>query len=263
MFNLEEVKYLFIITCFVILVLLFFVVSFVVIFKKRQNELLLKNQLDEERFKTSLLTQELESNRKLEKERERISLDIHDDLGASLSAIKLKAEYIKNMSGNREVETTLSEIAKSTHDISFNMREMMWSLTGGNDTLDSFVIYTKKYVHDFFEYSSIQAQLSIPIIVEDRSMSGLIRRNLFLIVKESCQNILKHSQASKMLFEIILNRNELILEISDNGIGIPKDHKQGNGLYSISKRAQSMDALFDVKRLEKGTLCSITLCLVD
>lgn len=257
----EEVKLFFILTSILFFILIIFIVLFVLVFKKRQNELLLKNQLDEEKYKNELLEKELEVNKKLEKERERISLDIHDDLGASLSAIKLKAEFILHKAVNEDVKSTLSEIVENTREISHNMREMMWSLSGENDSLDSFVIYAKNYINQYFENSNIRPNLSIPIIHENIAMSGYLRRNLFLIIKEVCHNILKHSQATEMSFWIELEANKLTILISDNGIGIDANQKKGNGLYSMHRRAGLLGAELEIKPGIQGTEFKLTIPL--
>jgi two-component system, NarL family, sensor histidine kinase DesK len=245
----------------IIFILSTFLIVFFSQFRRRQNELLLKNQLDEEKYKNELLQSEIEANKKLEKERERISLDIHDDLGASLSAIKLKAEFIQGQSDNKEIKTTLAEIVDNTREISYNMREMMWSLSGENDSLESFVIYAKNYVHQFFENSGIQPLLSIPIIIDNQSMNGYVRRNLFLVIKEACHNILKHSGATEMEFKVEVVAHSLQISITDKGIGIHTENKKGNGLYSMNKRMVSIHGKLEFISQEIGTGIQLTIPL--
>jgi len=257
----KEISAFFFFIFIVLIVFILCIILFVVLFRRRQNELLLKNRLDEEKYKNELLEKELEVNKKLEKERERISLDIHDDLGASLSAIKLKAEFIQHKSDNEDVKSTLSEIVENTREISHNMREMMWSLSGENDSLDSFVIYAKNYVNQYFENSAIYPNLSISIIHDNIAMSGYLRRNLFLIIKEVCHNILKHSQATEMNFQMAFNANKLTILISDNGIGMDANQKKGNGLYSIHRRAELLGAQLEFIPVIRGTELKLTIPL--
>ncbi len=251
--SVEEVKLFFIVTGLLFFLLIVFIILFILIFKKRQNELLLKNQLDEEKYKNELLQSELAINKKLEKERERISLDIHDDLGASLSAIKLKAEFIQQNTDRVLVNETLDEIIEGTREIALNMREMMWSLTSDNDTVENFIIYAKNYVHQYFERSNIQVSYAIPTLIDDKPMNGYIRRNLFLCIKEICHNILKHSQANKIILSLVLNESCLMISIIDNGIGIATNQKMGNGLHSLHRRIKALKGTITIVTNEKGT----------
>lgn len=257
----KEVTSFFIIALLAFSIIIVFVIWIVIVFRNRQNELILKNIIEKERHKYQLLQTEIESNRKLEKERERISLDIHDDLGASLSAIKLKAEFIQNQSDNQEIKNTLIEIVDNTKEISYNMREMMWSLSRENDSVENFIVFTKNFVVQFFDFSKIKSQINTPILHENKEMNGYMRRNLFLIIKEACHNILKHSQASEMDFKIEFINEILSITILDNGKGMDPNQKKGNGLYSMNKRIESINGELSLCSNPQGTLIILTVKL--
>lgn len=252
MFEVDEVRFTFLVFFFLFFIFVVFIISFITLFRRRQNELLLKNQLDEEKFRNDLLEKELEANKKLERERERISLDIHDDLGASLSAIKLKAEFIRSKSQDNQLQSDLSDIVENAAEVAFNMREMMWSLTSENDTLENFIIYIRNYIVEYFQPTQIQLHIDIPVLFDNFAMSGYTRRNLFLCVKEGCHNILKHSAANNVNLSFSLHNRILTLILADDGIGLSDENRKGNGLYSMQKRIDNIGGTISINS-QQGT----------
>mgnify|MGYP003341365159 CR=1 FL=1 len=101
----------------------------------------------------------------------------------------------------------------------------------------------------------------IPENIPDLDISGDRRRNIFLCVKESLHNIVKHSDATQVTIKIGLGK-ELIIEISDNGVGIEKGKIShfGNGLKNMKRRMESIGGYFLIGSGE-GTLTTLGLPL--
>jgi two-component system sensor histidine kinase DesK len=249
----EEIRILYLSASSLFLIFLIFIISFVILFKKRQNELLLKNQLEEEQHKNELLSKEVENQQNLIQERERISEDIHDDIGGILSAIKLQAEFLKSKTEESELKVALDSISENTLIATSNFREMVWCLHSKNDTLSEFSSYITQYAKRFFEPTAMMLKVHQPIILDDLELSSFKRRQLLLSIKEILNNILKHSQAQLVEMEIELENKKLHIRMADDGIGISDTAKKGNGLYNINKRIASIDGKSEIIRLEKGT----------
>ena len=253
MFNPKEIEVFFIFISVFIFVIFIGTLSVFVLFRRRQNELLLKNQLEEERFKNELLKNEYESQQNLIQERERISEDIHDDIGGILSAIKLQAEFLKSKTEESELKTALDNISENTLVATSNFREMVWCLHSKNDILSEFCSYIIQYAKRFFEPTEMLLKVHQPIILDDQELSSFKRRQLLLSIKEILNNMLKHSQAQSVEMEIGLEPKKLHIRMADNGMGISDTAKKGNGLYNINKRIASIDGKLEIIRLEKGT----------
>lgn len=253
MYLINEVRTFFVFSSLLFILILVFILSFVYLFRRRQNELLLQNQLNEQIHQNQLLEKELEARAAIEKERERISLDIHDDLGASLSAIKLKAEFLHQQISDDYIQQNLQDIAHNAQDVALNMREMIWALTSEHDTLENFILYIRNYIRHFFEHSSINSEIDIPILHENPVLNGYVRRQLFLCVKESCHNILKHSRAKNMKFALNISQETMDIILHDDGIGLSDTARRGNGLISMQKRMESIGGRCDIRRLDRGT----------
>jgi signal transduction histidine kinase len=97
------------------------------------------------------------------------------------------------------------------------------------------------------------------VIHPERELSGDKRRNIFLCVKESLNNVVKHSKATRVRIEILTN-HELIIRIVDDGVGINLNHIRqfGNGLQNISRRMKSIGGIFKIEN-HQGTTTTLIL----
>ena len=76
---------------------------------------------------------------------------MHDDLGAGISALKLQAEFLKQKAENDDLQSDIDELLKTSEEMNISMREMLWSLNSGNDTLGSFIDYAILYTGNFLK----------------------------------------------------------------------------------------------------------------
>ncbi|MFI5153053.1 MAG: sensor histidine kinase, partial [Chitinophagales bacterium] len=115
------------------------------------------------------------------------------------------------------------------------------------------IAYIRAYAVEFFENTPIECQFKLPDYIPPMELSGEKRRNLFLSVKEALNNVLKHSQASRVIINIDV-RDKLQIEIADNGVGIDMDHirKFGNGLQNMRRRIASIAGEFRIEN-HQGT----------
>lgn len=193
-------------------------------------------------------------------ERNRISVDMHDELGSGVTAIRLMSEIVKS----KMKDQTLPEIEKisnSANELLNKMNAIIWTMTSSNDTVENLVAYIRSYAVEFFENTTIDCYFSMPASIPPREISGEKRRNIFLSVKEALNNVLKHSQSNVVRINVSIN-NRLIIEIQDDGVGInmEKLRKFGNGLNNMKKRMASIDGEFNIENRD-GTRTTFYLAL--
>ncbi|RYY54356.1 MAG: hypothetical protein EOO09_14640 [Chitinophagaceae bacterium] len=193
-------------------------------------------------------------------ERDRISADMHDELGSGMTAIRLMSEIARNkMKDSTPVE--IDKISHSADEVLNKMNAIIWSMNSGNDTLDNLVSYIRSYALEYFEYTPILCRITVPEAIPEMELTGDRRRNLFLCVKETLNNALKHSKATEISigFEI---RESLKITIRDNGVGadFQKIRQFGNGLKNITKRMISIGGTYDLKN-DHGTVTTLDLPL--
>lgn len=183
-------------------------------------------------------------------ERERIIADLHDDVGGGLSSIRMMSDLMVQQGSNGNTANTVSfaqKISVTSKDIAQRMHTIIWSLNVENDTLENFVEYVRQYGISFFENSGVHFQCTtdsdIPLHVQ---LKGVQRKNLFLIIKESFHNILKHAAAQKAVVHIFVGDSILHIQVKDDGNGIKNPNQFGNGLKNMKKRMEEIGGKLEI-----------------
>lgn len=220
---------------------------------KEREMLKAQNQLQEYEKELAVLKGQ-------QQERERISADMHDELGAGMTAIRLMSEIARNkMKENTPVE--IDKISSSANEVLNKMNAIIWSMNSGNDSVDNLISYIRSYAYEYFESTPIECRVNTPENIPDIELTGDKRRNIFLCVKESLNNALKHSHASMITISIEATEH-LTITIIDNGPGIDlqKLRQFGNGLKNIARRMESIGGSFTIAN-DNGTVTTLVLPL--
>ncbi len=249
-----EVKLTFAFAVALLLLFLGFIIFVILLYNKNQINHIKETQIKDIEYKNSLLQKEIEKHKSLQSERERISHDMHDDIGTGLSAIKLQSEILKHNIDNKSIsKAEIDELIKISEDINLSMREILWSLNSSNDNIRKMIDYCKSYIESYLSKTKIQFSYNQQIENPEQEVSAEVRRNILLIVKEACHNIVKHSQATCVLFEAIESQDSIQISIQDNGIGIQQARVDGYGLTTMKSRAESIGGTFYIKTAEVGS----------
>lgn len=205
----------------------------------------------------------LEKRRAIEKERTRIATDMHDDLGAGLSQIKFLSETIgMKKQQHLPFEEEISNIRVFSVEMIDKMGEIVWALNEKNDTLEDLLSYTRSYAVDYLEQNGISCHVEEPDHIPQDYVSSEFRRNIYLTVKETLHNIVKHAQATNVLINIQAT-DWLTIQIRDNGVGIDTPIKfSGNGLINMNKRIKELNGRFDITN-NNGTEVNIRVPLKE
>ncbi|WP_454048158.1 sensor histidine kinase [Chryseobacterium sp. Marseille-Q8038] len=249
----SEIKLIFLIALLLVVLLVAFTIFVVLMYNRKQLLYLKEQQLKESEHQNQLLQKELEKQKVLEQERERISHDMHDDLGAGISALKLQAEFLKQKAEDDDLQSDIDELLKTSEEMNISMREMLWSLNSGNDTLGSFVDYAVLYTGNFLKKTKIVVYSEYENIIAETSISTEMRRNLFLCLKEAVNNVYKHSHASTLKLSFLQEENTFSIKISDNGTGISEHQKEGNGLRNMKRRMSELSGECNIVSDNSGT----------
>ena len=186
---------------------------------------------------------DIEQERVLLAERNRISTDLHDEIGAEVSNIVILARIAQaKIKNNDSPRTSIDKIDRAANDMINKMNGIIWSLNPGNDDLVSLVEYLKRYCNDYFELHHYGGGIEVVGSVRQMEVKGIVRRNIFLILKECLQNVYKHSRADFVKVMIKIEGRRLVIEIHDNGVGFDQNEvKRGRlGVQSLKRRAQDI-----------------------
>ncbi len=174
--------------------------------------------------------------------REQVGRDMHDDLGAGLSALKLRSEMALRVEQDPDKRIHLASLAKTAGDLIGNMRQIIWTMNGDQASLEDLVVYATNYVRTYMAEHGIQLLVMAEGPWAEMQLSSEERRNIFLVIKEATHNIVKHANAQKVELRIHLEKGLLNVRIHDNGGGIPSNSQagMGNGLRNMAKRIEAL-----------------------
>lgn len=173
---------------------------------------------------------------------ERTSEDLHDDLGNRITRITVLADVLKNKISAEEPakRKLVEEIRENAASLYLGTKDIIWSLTPGNNTLYDILERCQLFAGHLFEDTGIEFTLTgLEQSYKNLKVPVEIQRNIMMIVKEALNNTLKHAGASTVSLEVrSLGYRTIQLIIKDNGRGLDHtDVNRGNGLSNIRKRA--------------------------
>jgi signal transduction histidine kinase len=197
----------------------------------------------------------LEQERMISEERRRIALDLHDDIGTRVSHISLVASHADNTIRNQEASKVFGQITSMSRDLIGALSETVWMLNSKNDDLESLVDFLYRLVRELCRLKKIRCRVDAVFITKHQPISYEFRHNVSLAVKESVNNVLKHSQATELDMKIGLENKILVITITDNGIGLTEEsHGTGHGLENLQRRMKSIGGTCRFEPLTAGGL---------
>ena len=209
-----------------------------------------------------LQMERLERHQAVERERARIARDIHDDLGASLNLIAVLGDLARKEKTGERIEKmsgTAREAVKS-------LDEIVWAVNPRNDTLPHLVDYTCQFAAGYLRDAGIRCLLDVPEQMPAREVSASVRHNVFLVVKEALQNIVKHARATEVWLRINVSETRMNIRVEDNGCGF--DHEPADawadGLRNMRQRLAEIGGDCQIKSHSgAGTTITVELPLAQ
>ena len=175
----------------------------------------------------------------IERVRNSIARDLHDDMGSALSSIQINSQLA--LKDDTRIQLHLNRIAESASRMMESMGDIVWSINPENDTLEKMVVKMKEFAAEILEPKNIGYTFEIGEELGKIKLSVETRKNLYLIFKESVNNAAKYSDGSAVVIAISLQNNNLNLSVRDNGKGFEAGTvRPGNGLLNMAERARSL-----------------------
>lgn len=202
-----------------------------------------------------------EGRRKLEEERNRISRDLHDHIGAQLTIISSQIDNLAFKESSEERKLKFEEISDHTRDTMAQLRETIWAMHNDRISLSMFSAKLQDFLH-----RSQREGISLSLFnMADSSLElGPVQTiNIFRVCQEAVQNALKYADFERLEIHISAEGHRLQILISDDGKGMNMDEVvQGYGLGNMKSRMEQIDGRFDIEsQLEAGTKISLSLAL--
>jgi signal transduction histidine kinase len=185
--------------------------------------------------------------------RERISRDLHDDVGSTLSSIKAYSEILKDNPDN----PLISELINTNSvDMIEKLEVIAWATNPEHDNMESLLSQMKKFAHPLCHAKNIVCSIEANGINEDFLIPGEVRQNIFFIFKEAVNNMIKYAEATKFDTKILIRDNDLILNLADNGKGFDGTIKgSGNGWKNMEARTSELKGQLQINSVVKQGTC--------
>lgn len=194
----------------------------------------------------------------LDHERERIAADLHDDLGSFLAAIRLHLQRVEPANEKSESilkfsQELLDQSVNKLRKIAFNMMPGVLHRKGLDDALTELI-----------SLMTDSTGIRVNYKYDADGISHAKAIHIYGIAQELLHNIVKHSKATLVTFNISKIKNHVLLQVSDNGIGFDKKlffkKSSGLGMRNIKTRAEVLKAKISLATLTgKGTYFRIKI----
>ena len=212
---------------------------------------------------------EAEIQQKLQGERERISRELHDSIGANLTSIITGLEISKRYSKKNDKKNLIENISSledHTRNTIDELRQTIWSLHNEvnqvkelNEKIKEHILHKAK----FGDEPKIQFYFD-----GDIKLSSSEALNLFRIVQESINNAIKYANSSEIKIDVKTDDSKLTIIVRDDGAGFDQGRTEmdsnGLGIINMKKRAAEINANLKIDAvINKGTSIKIELNTTD
>jgi two-component system sensor histidine kinase UhpB len=195
-------------------------------------------------------------------ERLRISRELHDEVGATLSGIAMYSHLTKEQIRNNQmaqVEKSLNIMQQSSGEMVNKLNDIVWLINPEQDSLQKLIERLEEYARDMAAIKNMRVKIAVPVKIAELSLPVKCRRNIYLFCKEAINNAVKYSHGSLLELTVKEVDNKLEFFVSDNGKGFDAVMvRRGNGLANMQRRADEIGAkLLLQSKLNEGVLISL------
>jgi signal transduction histidine kinase len=240
--EIELSSFLFAITCILLLLVFAFMVVFFITYN-RNLEIQRKLKRMDDEHKQHIINSNLQT---LELERQRFAEDLHDEIGASLSAIRLYVGSIDNQVNDdhikdqlKEVKHTIDQSMVSTRRIAHNIFPPGLEIMG-----------LSKIVEDLVQQLHLTHKLKVDITTESQMPKLNYQKELILyrVLQELFNNTIKHAEAKKVNLQFSCKNGFYLITYSDDGKGFNMNDLQfsGIGLSNLNNRVNMIGGTYQV-----------------
>lgn len=218
------------------------------------------NQFNRRKFQKKL--SELEAEHKIRLERERISRDLHDSIGAYANAVLYNTELLETEKETKLRAELMKDLKFASKDIITSLRETIWALKKDNYTAEDCVLRIRNFIQPLTRYYH-----HIKFVIEggvpsERSLHYTKALNLVRIVQEAVTNAIKHTTVTQIEIMSNIKEGQWEMVVTDNGEGFDTerlhDSSPGNGLNNMKQRAADAGFELTIRSWQgRGTSVSI------
>lgn len=189
-------------------------------------------------------------------ERKRVAADLHDNLGSLISALSISMEAVDESHLSAKEQTIFKNIRNQLNEAHQEVRMLSHNLQPAELEKEGLYNALEMLAAKINSLNKIHLELNLEELIPQPQN---IEFNLYSICLEAINNILKHSKATKAIILFKNTDNQLLMRVSDNGIGFKNEQLNGFGLKNIQSRVEQMGGELSVKSDSDGTTLEVIL----
>ena len=195
----------------------------------------------------------LQQLNRLQKIRNNIASDLHDDIGSTLNSISIYSEVAKQQAG-KEIPA-LDLIGINSRKIIESMSDIVWTINPENDSFEKIIVRMRSFAYQLLKAKKVEYTFEADEKLNSIALPMQVRKNFYLVFKEAITNLIKYSGATRVSILLTEENKAIVLQIRDNGRGIPINAEtQGNGLMNMKRRAEEINANLNIRSADgEGT----------
>jgi signal transduction histidine kinase/streptogramin lyase len=202
----------------------------------------------------------------IQRVRSQIASDLHDGVGARLSRIAVLSEVVRQQAETAlpAVVPTLVAIGENAREVIDDMSDAVWFVDARFDTLEHLFARVRALATELFDAQTLRWTMDVSLPTVQIGLTSEQRRHLYLILKESFTNIVRHAGAAQVVVRAVTTPGTLRVEIMDDGVGFGGGQERpttrsGRGLDSLRQRAAQLDGSLSITSAEAGRGTRIVL----
>ncbi len=214
---------------------------------------------------------QLETQENNLKDRLRISQDLHDSIGSTLSSIAVYSQ-VANIHSEKnekaELHELLEKISGTSNEMVGEMNDIVWAINPRNDSLEKIILRMESFAKPLAAARNIHFDLTHGTEIATLQLDMEQRKNFYLVFKEAVNNAIKYSGATALQAHVSVTKYQLILQVTDNGVGFNPEIEManqstslsGNGLRNMHNRAALLQGTITITTApSKGTVITLQM----
>ncbi len=187
----------------------------------------------------------------IEKMRNHIARDLHDDIGSTITSINILSNVLlKQENEPKAIHLNLEKIKENSTLIMESMSDIVWAINPHNDTVEKVIYRMKEFAAEILEPLAIKFHFETKGDINTVKLDPAKRKDFFLIFKEAINNAAKYSHCTIIHILIQYDGKNLQMNITDDGNGFDEAIvRKGNGINNIRERAREMPALLHYRTI--------------
>jgi two-component system sensor histidine kinase UhpB len=182
--------------------------------------------------------------------RNNIARDLHDEIGSTLTSIKILSQVSHNnlQKDQGKASSMLEKITEQSSQMQQGMSDIVWAIAPDNDKMENMVVRMREYITHTLEPKNIRTNFEVDEALLSKSISMEHRRDFFLVFKEAINNAAKYSGAGLVDIRLSGDNRKIQLAISDDGVGFDTGRiTSSNGIRNMRTRTEALNGKFNIQ----------------